>query len=817
MCLDIWRGFPFLLMAFPADLHEFEPVLRLKLSRQHESRIIAADKSGKLLEVMTIKVGISKNRSPEGLPFFYSKEMLERLMPKFEGLPAYVFENPDGSKGHVRDESDDAKRATGFVKNKVGVYKNPRWGKDADGNEGVICDLHLVDDELAKRIKNAWESGFKDFAELSIDGDGMYAEDSVDGIKVANGLIETLHSCDIVDSAAAGGKILRIAAATNHKGQKTMKANAKRLMLRILESKKSAKSEARITRFLEAEGEKVATVAAEVLQEQAEEMAGDSQYVTLAKEALAALEAGNADGATAALKKLLDYETQQAAKKETDKNKPAQDPAKASDKPADSAPIDNGVKPEDVNALKEEVESMKRDLADEKAFAEIEKSNLPAPVKEKLKESVKGRGLELTRIKESISIEAATLDKLGFGNVGGTIRGTNDVGLNDAVLALDGFWADQDMKDSKNRVVPRFTSIKEAAHKGWRIDRDRVEDPGLFLGLLSGNQYDSQIRRKFKESFTAVTFDQAFGDSVHRALLREYQLPDYRDYEKITESVEVNDFRDHNYIRLGYWGEAPTVDPDGGTYNPLPTLTDEQVALNLETRGGIFSITRKMIVNDDMRIIRLLPIRAARMLKLRPYRAVFDLLINNTVTSYDSVALLHAASHFNLTSGALSPTTLKDVRSKMYNQKAYGSDATNPEFLMESNWPKWLVIHPDYEDMALALCKAQSTVQVAAASGEWAAGQLLPNGGAPNVHAQYGMDYILCPRISNTAHWWAIADPRKVPGIAVATLRGQKEPEVSQEAQGSGSNFTAKKVSYCVSWDVGVKVVEHRAIAGYTS
>ncbi|NUO19955.1 hypothetical protein HUU59_10950 [bacterium] len=794
---------------------------RLKLTRSRDSRILAADKSGKVLEVMTIKVGLSKNRSPEGVPFFYSKEMLQQLMPQFEGLPAYVFENPDGSKGHVRDESDDAKRATGFVKNKVGVYRKPRWGKDSEGNEGIICDLHLVDDELAKRIKNAWDSGFKDFAELSIDGDGAYELTRVEGIDVANGFIESVHSCDIVDSAAAGGKILRIAASNQNKGKRIMKGHVKRLLIRILEARaaasKSAKTEARLTRFLEAEGDDATTVAAEVLQEQSDEMAGEVKWQDIAKEALTALESGNTEAAAAALKKLLDYETAQAAQKNTD-TKPSTEPKKEDATPKPDSSATNGgsaVKPEDINALKETVENLQKTLADEKAVAEIDGSNLPAPVKEKLKESVRGRGLELMKVKEAITAEAKALEALGYGSNNGTIRSLNDVGVSDAVLALDGFFAGQDLQDDKKRTVRRFSSIKEAAYKGFRVDRELVDNADLFLGLLASRQYNSELRRnpRFKESFTTASFDQVFGDAMHRALMREYMLPDYRDFEKISVYEEVSDFRDHNFVRLGYWGELPTVDPDGGNFNNLPALGDEQVALNLETRGGLFSITRKMIVNDDMKAIRVLPIRAARALKLRPYRAVFGLLAGNS-TIYDSVALLHS-NHSNLTSGALTPTTMKDVRKKMYMQPAYGSDSTNPERLMESNWPKWLVIHPDYEDMALALCKAQNTVQVALAAGGYNAGDLLPNGGAPNVHSQYGMDYILYPGYSNAAHWHAIADPKKVESIVVATLRGQSEPDLMQEVAGSGSNFTADKVSYRVRWDVGVKCVDYRGVAGY--
>lgn len=598
-----------------------------------------------------------------------------------------------------------------------------------------------------------------------------------------------------------------------------MNAKVRAAIFRLLESRKVEKE--RSNRILEADDASALTVAVEELKKEADTMQGQSgmeQAVLLAKEAISALQSGNADSALAALQKLLDLQPQAPA--QTSVAQPGQQqaagtpaPAQASDKPKEPAGANGGTAgtPDQMQKLKEEVETLKTELDQDKSVKLIEASNLPDASKEHLKESVKNRSMTSQRVREAIQAEQKYLERLGVGNLGHVqAREARE----DVALAVDGFFENADLKDEKGRVVRRFRNIREAAMRGFGISHDVSQNADRLLGMLCRNSYASSVR--LAESMTTATFDQVFGDSLHRKLMKEYQLPLWNDWQKIVEIVDdITDFRDHNFTRLGYWGELPDVDPDGGTFPELPDLGDEQVALNVTTKGGIFSITRKMIVNDDMRAIRLLPTRAGRALKMRIYRAVFNALINNVTCGYDTTALLHT-NHANRAGGSdtLSAPALNAARSKMFMQKAYGSDSTEPEYLGEANTPRWLIVHPDNEQMALALTKSVAAVQLAQAAGGYAANQYLAANSVPNVH-QNAMDYILCPRISNAAYWWTLADPSYVPAIAVGFLNGQREPELFQEVANSGSNFTADKVSYKVRHDAGVKPVDHRGVYGY--
>lgn len=793
---------------------------RIRFRRISEARILAGDQTGRKWEVMVIKAGLSHNLCPDGYRYFYDPAMLKEAMPLFDGVPAYAFEFNPEYFNHVPDDAIQIKQQAGIAKNKVGEYTKPHWGTDDEGNEGIICTLTLVDDELAGKMREAWNSGLRDFVGYSIDGEGDYELKHVGGQTVANVLLSTVDSVDIVTSPAAGGKNLRLVAAQSHhshEDKRTMNAQVRAAIFRLLEARKAEKE--RSNRILEADDASAATVAVEELKKEADAMqrqSGMEKAVLLAKEAISALQSGNADSALAALQKLLDLQPETPPQNEPkgqqqQANVPA---AQASDMPKEPAGANGGSAgtPDQMLKLKEEVETLKNELDQDKSVKLIEASNLPEASKEHLKESVRNRNLTSQRVREAIQAEQKYLERLGVGNPQNVQF--REAGREDVILAVDGFFDNADLKDDKGRIVRRFRSIREAAIRGFGVSHDVAQNADRLLGMICRNSYASSVR--LAESMTTTTFDQVFGDALHRKLMKEYQLPLWNDWQNIVEIVDdITDFRDHNFVRLGYWGELPDVDPDGGTFPDLPDLADEQVALNVTTKGGIFSITRKMIVNDDMRAIRLLPVRAGRALKMRIYRGVFGALINNTVCGYDSTALLHA-NHANRAGGSdtLSAPALNAARSKMFMQKAALSDATEPEYLGEANTPRWLIVHPDNEQIALALTKSVAAVQLAQAAGGYAVNQYLAANTVPNLH-QNTMDYILCPRVPNAAYWWTLADPSYVPAIAVGFLNGQREPELFQEVANSGSNFTADKVSYKVRHDAGVKPVDHRGVYGY--
>ncbi|MFZ5434293.1 MAG: hypothetical protein ACOZB3_11045 [Calditrichota bacterium] len=836
---------------------------RFRFKRIHESRILASDQTGKVWEVMIIKAGLSHNSTPplvrsgnEWVPsgdpnrgksfrYYYDAEMLKRAVPLFDGKPAYAFEFAPDQFNHVQSgtPAEFVKLGPGLAKSKVGQYSNPRWGTDDEGNEGIIATLTLVDDELSLRMREAWSAGIRDFVGYSIDGDGDLKIVNIGGQEVASVTITEINSTDVVTSPAAGGKNLRLVAAMDKptEDQKPMNPKVRAALFRLLEARKVDK--ARADRILEADDAHVVTAAVEELKKEAEAMHGQNgmeQAVQLAKEAMAALQAGNADAALAALQKLLEMQApepkpQEAAKPPVPNNEPAKtppapppaappvtEPAKPAEVPKEPAGANGGsvVPAEQVTKLTEEIEALKAELDQDKATKVIEASNLPEASKEHLKESVRNRVLTAARIKEAITVEQKYLERLGVGNPAN--MQVSERGRSDALIALEGFFYNHDLRDDQKRPVRRFRSIREAKVKAWQGDPE--ESAEVFLGSLCAPYHSGERRRlRLREAMTTATFDQAYADVMHKVMLDDYNLPDGNEWRKIVEIASVNDFNDHNFTRIGYWGDLPDVDPDGGTYQELPDLSDEGVAVNVTTKGGMASITRKMIVNDDMRFIRMIPFRLSRAAKGGIRRAVFGTFTANSgagaVCSYDSLTLIHTSHGNGKTSSGdpLSPTSMSACRVAMMRQRVYGDDPNAPEYLEDLNLPKYLLIPPELETMAISLCKSVNLIQTVVAAdkgGGYSADMILPDNPALNIHSRSGMDYILVPMWTNPNNWYAVADPRNVPCIVVAFLKGQEEPELEQEAANTGGNFTARKVTYRVSHDRGIKVIEHRGAHG---
>jgi hypothetical protein len=181
-----------------------------------QGRILGSGKlTGRKWEIMAIKAGLSHNFSEEGARFYYSPEMLKESLALFDNKDVYAFEFKTGYFDHAPDSIAETKFTKGLIKNKVGQLTNPRWGKDNEGNEGIVCDLTLIDSDIADTLRESWESGLEDFAGYSLDGAGPYELQDINGVQVASVKIETIDSVDIVTSPAAGGKNLRLVAAIN--------------------------------------------------------------------------------------------------------------------------------------------------------------------------------------------------------------------------------------------------------------------------------------------------------------------------------------------------------------------------------------------------------------------------------------------------------------------------------------------------------------------------------------------------------------------------------------------------------------------------
>lgn len=216
------------------------------------------------------------------------------------------------------------------------------------------------------------------------------------------------------------------------------------------------------------------------------------------------------------------------------------------------------------------------------------------------------------------------------------------------------------------------------------------------------------------------------------------------------------------------------------------SLSDAVEPIALKTYGRIVSLSRQMLVNDDLGELTAVPQAMGMAARRTESDIVYTLLVSNP-TMRDSVALFHA-NHGNLASSGLAPsvTTLGAARAAMKRQRGLaGESFLNIE-------PRFLIVPVELETNTFALTAAITPFSVDEAVPEWIK----------------QLTIISDPRLdeNSTTAWYLAADPMLHSTIDVAHLDG--EPVFLDQKNGFASDDLRLKVRL----DVGAAAVDWRGL-----
>ena len=391
-----------------------------------------------------------------------------------------------------------------------------------------------------------------------------------------------------------------------------------------------------------------------------------------------------------------------------------------------------------------------------------------------------------------------------------TMKRTVSVGLEEAdvgTAALTGFFLDQDVVVEGERI-PRYRSIREAYIDltGDKRVSGRVSEAdgegkwnisdangGLFRHRRLVEAEDGAYM--LAEAISTSTFDQALGDSVTRAMVREYRRSNLiAAVNLLADVVPVRDFRTQRRVRVGGYGNLPTVN-QAATYNALTSPTDEEATYAATKRGGVETITLEAIANDDISSIRRIPQRLARSAAQTLHEFVFafiDPAVNAAI--YDSVALYHA-THSNIGTSALSVASLVAARMRMRKQAELGS-SKRLGLIGRHLW-----IAPELEQTAFEITASDRKPYVA--------------DNEANFIRDAGIDYTVIDYWTDTNNWVLSADKADVPTVEIGYYGPSEEPELfTQDNPNAGSMFDSDQLKYKIRHIYGGAVVEYRGLDG---
>jgi hypothetical protein len=318
--------------------------------------------------------------------------------------------------------------------------------------------------------------------------------------------------------------------------------------------------------------------------------------------------------------------------------------------------------------------------------------------------------------------------------------------------------------------------------------------------------------RDLQEADTRADFATWLWGPVRQAVWRGYERIESK-WDTFCAIENMNDFRERRlrglnalqgYGRVGEHGEYPGM-----------TRTDRGgPGLILDTYGGVYSITRHLIINDQSgELLNRNPADMGYAAALFLSEAVVALVESNPVT-WDGVPFFDV-SRGNLGTAALSEDSLVDAIAAMENQR----DDDGRRIIVR---PKvMLVQNARMELIAKRILRSSQTGTSAPGAAGVGTGPAVFDKGTDNVVQGILPDGAISrePFLTDATDWYLLADPNVTPAYAVGFLQGRRQPFVGlkdpqvRNALGAGMDpytFELDSVDFKVRHDFGCATVDPR-------
>ena len=768
---------------------------RSTLKESFPLRLIeSTDNSGFVWDVVLIEAGESDNGAN------WKPETLKESLHQFEGAEAFAYEYKGGAKGvdfydHLPEAIRNSIPGGQALKNKVGDYSNIRYEtfKKADGStgEGILAQFRILESAkwLRDYIKDSYNSGRKSLG-FSIDAMTRWMNRLKENGRMIKDVLEIgkVDEITIVSEPGAGGKLLR---------------------LLMSQQKQEVEMFEKLFKWFE----KNHPVQAKRIQESFTDKTTDDEKLALIttvidklQESKVAVDKELAEALEAAKKK-------DPNKKDPDELKLQESFTKAEMKDAAAAAVEEALKIVNTKAAKVTAgrQILEGKLAESKGMPKLEKEEILTEYGDK--------GLSEEEINSMLARKQTKIAKMQESGLyvpnqeREEIFKMDDEEYDKAVKGLTGLLIDETIDK-----IPPFHTLQESYKIINKVQGDREHlgrqifgemavalpsekilatqnDPhGMWRGYLRESRQSGG--RMQEAQLTTSLWTEVYGDSVRRALMREYDrdasLNSWREVVSLIGSAP--DFRTNRRQRIGGFGNLSIVG-EGATYQPIDFPTDEEVAYAVQKRGALANITMEAIIDDDLGAVRMVPRKLGVAAIQTLHEFVFDFIKDNATVDYDSTALFHA-DHANLGTVALSATSIDD-RIFAMNQQVE-QDSGKPLGID----PAIILIPAELRKTAWELVNSSTSLDGRTDNTD-------------NWVKTFALRIIQLNYWTDSNNWYLIGDTRKYPTIEIDFLRGRQEPELFIQDQPTvGSVFSADKITYKIRHIYGGDILDHRAMDG---
>ena len=441
-----------------------------------------------------------------------------------------------------------------------------------------------------------------------------------------------------------------------------------------------------------------------------------------------------------------------------------------------------------LNALRAETakaEAVRREMCRQLLDNALSGSNLPAPIKERIRAQFSNRAFDPTELNRAVADGKALYAQLtasqSVSGVSGHFSGMYSA-EDQLTAAVHDLLGAQRPNEVKGVRCAKLSGIRELYcmmtgdvnfHGGFYAERARFATTADLPGILK-NALNKLIAQRWDE----------LGASG------------YRWWEKIVTVEHFDNLQDVTGILVGELNLMPTV-AEGAAYQPL-AVTDSPETGYWTKYGALLPLTLEMFERDDTLRLRQYPFKMATA-GLRTISAlVASIFIKaNGVgpNMADNKPVFHV-DHHNLGSSALSPAAWEEASTAIWTQDMLtAGNGAAPKLAVDARYlivPRPLRLtaqHILYPSLAYEANITSENLQ----------------------RGQFG-DVITCPEFTDANNWAAVADPALAPAIIVGERFGlMPEIYVAQE-QTSGAVFTNDQINIKARHFLNVMVADHRPL-----
>lgn len=286
-----------------------------------------------------------------------------------------------------------------------------------------------------------------------------------------------------------------------------------------------------------------------------------------------------------------------------------------------------------------------------------------------------------------------------------------------------------------------------------------------YLGSRGVNTVGMSKNEVVQRAFHSTSdFPKLFENVANKTLLAAY-AEEPQTWRPLARQRNLPDFKSVSDLQIA--GQVvPEQILEGGEYKH-GTLTEGKSTWNLATYGKKLTVTRAMIINDDLDSLSRVPEMLGRGCRLLESNLIWDLITtgaNGATVSLDGQALF-VSGHNNTVTGSGSNITIGGMdkaKQKLRNQKDLANNRINLA-------PAYLVVPTTLETTALQFLYPTG----------YAPAALTGNAG-PNPFAM-GVQLIVEPRLDDdsTSVWYLTSSPNRVEMITFGFLAGEAGPTIT--------------------------------------